>query len=79
MPDSVWSYRPEDAPDFHQGNSLNLGATCIATAMVVLGALYLHRENRMREAGQRDHRVEGKTPEELTVLGYRHPQFRYQV
>jgi len=75
----VWSYRPEDAPDFHQGNSLNLAAACAATALVILGAIYLRRENRMREEGQRDYRLEGKTPEELTVLGYRHPQFRYQV
>lgn len=79
MTDRVWSYRPQDAPDFHQGNSLNLGAACAATALVIVGAIYLRRENQKREEGLRDYRLEGKTPEELTILGYRHPQFRYQV
>jgi hypothetical protein len=47
--------------------------------LIVLTALYIKWENAKRERGERDHRLAGKTDEEITNLGYRHPRFRYQI
>lgn len=68
-----------DAPDYRRGNTGNLATTTTITVLVALTALYLRRENAKRERGERDHRLEGKTEDEIKNLGYLHPQFRYQI
>ncbi|TFK29612.1 MFS general substrate transporter [Coprinopsis marcescibilis] len=76
---SVWTYVPADAPNYYRGNSANL-ATSSTICILSLGlAFYLHRENQKRARGERDYRLENKTPEELEQLGCRHPQFKYQI
>lgn len=74
-----WTYLPSDAPDYHKGNSLNLGTTSAACLLIVAVAMYIRWENAKRDRGERDYRLEGKTVKELEELGYRHPQFRYQL
>lgn len=37
----------------------------------------LERENKLRKAGKRDHTIEGKTDEELDVMGDNKPDFLY--
>ncbi|KAK6967120.1 putative transporter C11D3.18C [Favolaschia claudopus] len=76
---AVWTYLPTDAPDYHKGNSLNLGTTSAICVLTIVGAMYIRWENAKRERGERDHRVEGKTEKELEELGYLHPQYRYQL
>ncbi|EAU90418.2 hypothetical protein CC1G_00802 [Coprinopsis cinerea okayama7 len=76
---SVWTYISTDAPNYYRGNSANLGTTTATCIMSALLALYLHRENKKRERGERDHILEGKSQEELEQLGCRHPEFRYQL
>lgn len=76
---SVWTYLPTDAPNYHKGNSLNLGTSSLVCVLTVLGAWYVRWENAKRQRGGRDYRLEGKTPEELVQLGYLHPQFKYQL
>ncbi|KJA23797.1 hypothetical protein HYPSUDRAFT_39648 [Hypholoma sublateritium FD-334 SS-4] len=76
---AVWAYLPKDSPNFRQGNSLNLGAACIAVAVAALGVIYIRWENGSRDRGKREHRLTGKTEEEVRVMGYRHPKFRYQI
>ncbi|KAK7025159.1 putative transporter C11D3.18C [Favolaschia claudopus] len=68
-----------DAPDYHKGNSLNLGTTSAICVLTIVGAMYIRWENAKRGRGERDHRVEGKTGKELEELGYLHPQYRYQL
>lgn len=68
-----------DAPDYHKGNSLNLATSSAVCVIVVIGALYIRRENIRRERGERDYRLVGKTQEEVARLGYLHPNFRYQM
>jgi hypothetical protein len=53
------------------GNSLNIGATSLSATIAILIMLYCKRENRLRDAGKRDHRLEGLNPEEVTALGNR--------
>ncbi|KAF9484525.1 MFS general substrate transporter [Pholiota conissans] len=77
---AVWTYLPQDAPNFHKGHSLNLAAAALAVALVVLGAIYLRWENAKRDKGERNNRLrDGMSQEEIQNLGYRHPKFRYQI
>ncbi|TEB22549.1 MFS general substrate transporter [Coprinellus micaceus] len=76
---AVWTYAPGDAPDYRKGNLANLSCCSAIVVIVSLTALYVRWENKKRERGERDHRVEGKTEDELRNLGYKHPQFRYQI
>lgn len=48
-------------------------------AFVIAGLLILYTkwENKQRDAGKRDHRLEGLSEDEIAVLGSRHPAFRY--
>lgn len=39
--------------------------------------MYCKYENKVRDAGGRDHRVEGMSEGDVVELGYRHPEFRY--
>ncbi|KAJ3563381.1 hypothetical protein NP233_g8976 [Leucocoprinus birnbaumii] len=76
---AVWTYLPNDAPNYHIGNTLNLVAAVFVIAFTLLGMLYLHLENRKRDRGERNYRLEGKTEKQIRDLGYRHPNFRYQL
>ncbi|KAJ7180789.1 MFS general substrate transporter [Mycena filopes] len=76
---AVWTYLPTDAPNYHKGNSLNLGTTSAICVLTVVAAVYIRWENAKRAGGERDYRFEGKTAKELEELGYRHPHFRYQL
>jgi len=76
---AVWTYLPSDSPNFHKGNSLNLGTASFTVALTVFGILYLRWENAKRDRGERDSRLQGKTKEEIRDMGYRHPKFRYQI
>ncbi|KAH9479326.1 putative transporter [Psilocybe cubensis] len=76
---SVWTYLPTDAPDFHKGNTLNLITSVISCVITALGGVYILWENRKRDRGERDGRLEGKSQHEIEQLGYLHPEFRYQL
>lgn len=76
---SVWTYLPKDAPNFHKGNAINLAASIVILVLAAGGAVYLKLENDKRDRGERDHRLDGLSEEEVRDLGYRHPKFRYQL
>ncbi|KAF8809516.1 MFS general substrate transporter [Phlegmacium glaucopus] len=76
---AVWTYLPSDSPNYHKGNSLNLGTGCASCLLVIIGGLYVRWENRKRDRGERDYRLEGKTSDDISQLGYLHPKFRYQL
>jgi len=79
IPYSVWTYLPSDSPNYHKGNSLNLGTSCASCLIVIIGGLYIRWENRKRDRGERNYRLEGKTLDDISQLGYLHPKFRYQL
>jgi len=63
-------YRGKDAPDF----KLGLIVTICYLAICLFGGSVLHyallwRENKLRTAGARDYRVEGKDSREIDRLG----------
>ncbi|KAJ7091473.1 MFS general substrate transporter [Mycena belliarum] len=76
---AVWTYLPADAPDYHKGNTLNLGTTSAVCLLTILAGIYIRWENAKRDRGERDYRLDGKTPRELEELGYLHPRFHYQL
>lgn len=76
---AVWTYLPTDAPNYHIGNSINLASAAFVITSTAIGMLYLKLENKKRDRGGRDYRLEGKAEEEIRDLGYRHPSFRYQL
>ncbi|KAJ2917847.1 hypothetical protein MD484_g2542, partial [Candolleomyces efflorescens] len=76
---AVWTYIPSDGPDYKTGNSIVLAAVTCSCLVAIGLTFYIKWENAKRDRGERDHRLEGKTQEELEQMGYRHPQFRYQI
>jgi hypothetical protein len=60
------------------GNGLNCAAAA-GIVIAVLGVMFwIRRENAAREAGKRDHRLEGLSEDDLHRLGHRHAAFRYR-
>jgi len=74
---ATWTYLEKDAPNYKRGHYINIGANVVAFVLAVIGILYTKWENRKRDRGERDHRLNGLTEEEKNKLGYLHPEFRY--
>lgn len=62
-------------PDYILGHSINLGALVLAMITVSCGILYNTWENRKRDRGERDDRLNG----DQSRLGHRHPKFTYTI
>ncbi|KAH6884647.1 major facilitator superfamily domain-containing protein [Coprinopsis sp. MPI-PUGE-AT-0042] len=76
---SIWTYVPTDAPQYRNGNTANLASSSLGCALTIGLAFYLRRENAKRQRGELDHVLEGKSADEVEQLGYRNPDFRYQI
>lgn len=74
---ATWSYLPKDAPAFRTGHWINFGSQSLSVVVALLGIVYIRWENRMRDKGARDGRVNDLTEGEALKLGYRHPSVRY--
>lgn len=74
---ATWAYLSSDGPNFHIGHTINLVTQFLVLGLSIGGIIYCKWENRLRDRGGRDYRLEGLTEEEKTDLGYRHPEFRY--
>lgn len=72
----TWLYLRKYAPRYKPGNIFNLISCSCAIAISLGLTFYVRWENRQRDLGRRDYRVEGKTEEEIQELGYRHPEYR---
>ena len=74
---STWTYLPTAAPQYTAGNSVNLAIGVCITLLFGITLLYQRHENRIRDSGGRDHRLEGKTESEIAQLGHLHPRCVY--
>jgi sugar phosphate permease len=76
---ATWTYLPGDAPAFRKGHIINVGAGCLVELLCVVMIFYIKWENRKREQGKRDVRLEKfSTDDEGNAhLGDLHPKFRY--
>ena len=57
------------------GHTINLVGQIAVMVLSTAGIAYCKWENRQRDLGKRDHRLNG-TEAEVKDLGYRHPEFR---
>jgi sugar phosphate permease len=71
---SAWIFKGSEAPLYTSGYKINFGAVCIVgfLTLVLMGGFWL--ENRARDAGKRDHRLEAPDADNL---GDDHPHFRF--
>lgn len=74
---SAFLYRTKDRPEFKLGHGATLGFVFAAGCLFGLTSILLRRENKKRDRGERDHVLEGKTPEEIARLGDYNPSYRY--
>ncbi|KAL5120339.1 hypothetical protein ACEQ8H_001629 [Pleosporales sp. CAS-2024a] len=72
---ATWTYKATDGPKYHTGHTINLCGQVCVLLLAVFGIVYCKWENRQRDLGKRDHRLNG-TPAQIKDLGYRHPEFR---
>lgn len=70
---ATWAYLVDDAPLYHIGHNINLAMQVIVLCLATFGIYWCLRENKLRDQGKRDHRLEGKTEEEQRDLGHLHP------
>ena len=70
-------YRTQDRPLYRLGHAGSLGFMVLTIFMHALTSVLLKRENKRRNSGERNYRLEGKTPEEIAQLGDDHPDYRY--
>jgi uncharacterized membrane protein len=74
---STWTYLPSEAPGYRVGHIINLCAGIVITiTSFIASARYLY-ENKQRDNGKRDHRLEGLSQEDIDELGHTHPSFRF--
>lgn len=73
-------FMPAEKPHYRTGHG-----TVLAYMFVCLfgGSIFMHlmlrRENRLRKAGQRDHWLEGKSAEDIRMMGDVRPDFIYTL
>lgn len=72
---ATFTYLSKDAPNYILGHSINIGALVLAMITVSLGILYNTWENKKRDRGDRDYRLN----EDQSRLGHRHPHYRYTI
>lgn len=71
------TYTKADGPYFHTGHTINLVGQIGVLVLSLAGIAYCKWENKQRDLGKRDHRLNGLSDAEIRDLGYRHPAFRY--
>lgn len=80
---ATWTYIPKltkPIPKESQipGNALNLAGGMVQ-CFLSIGLWYWQvRENKQKAAGRDDYILEGKTDQEASILGQKHPGFRYK-
>ncbi|KAF2653746.1 MFS general substrate transporter [Lophiostoma macrostomum CBS 122681] len=73
---ATFTYLSADAPRYITGHAINIGMLGLSLVLSTVNIFYCKWENRKRETGQRDYRLQD---EDESMLGYRHPQFRYTI
>ncbi|OAL03030.1 MFS general substrate transporter [Phaeosphaeriaceae sp. SRC1lsM3a] len=73
-------YLPTEKPHYRTGHGIVLAYMFLFLfGGSILQHVMLRRENSLRKAGKRDYLIEGKTEEELEILGDKRPDFYYTL
>ena len=78
---ATFTYLPGDAPAYKTGHAINIAVVVAAIFLTIGTMIYQMSENKIRERGGRDNRLETEGGEGAAegMLGHRHPKFRYTV
>lgn len=63
-------------PRYITGHAINIAVLVLSFITTIVLIFYNSWENKKRDKGERDHRLQ---EEDEATLGYRHPRFRYTV
>ncbi|KAF2732798.1 MFS general substrate transporter [Polyplosphaeria fusca] len=74
---ATWTYVVKDAPFYHKGHTINLSGQLAVLVLSLAGIAYCNWENKQRNRGKRDHRLNGLSETQIRDMGYRNPNFRY--
>ncbi|GAA6032524.1 hypothetical protein JCM8097_004799 [Rhodosporidiobolus ruineniae] len=74
---STWMFLPKDSPRYLSANATNLATSAVMLILSVGLHVWQQKENRAKERGRDDHYLEGRTADEIALLGQKHPGFRY--
>ncbi|KAA8913618.1 major facilitator superfamily domain-containing protein [Sphaerosporella brunnea] len=72
-------YPTHDGPRFIKGHAVSLSMGGMAALMYLLLWIVFARRNRQREKGLEDHKLDGKTPQEVAEMGDESPNYRYTI
>lgn len=70
-------YPTADKPHFVQGHAINLSLVGLGAVVFAFFSFYFAWENKQRRLGKRDHKMEGKTEEEILAMGDESPRFMF--
>ncbi|KAH7096867.1 putative MFS transporter [Auriculariales sp. MPI-PUGE-AT-0066] len=72
-------YATADKPRYVKGHAVSLAMVAFATSVYAFFWIWFERANSRRARGEEDHRVEGKTVDEVEAMGDDDPAFRYMA
>ncbi|KAK4045895.1 hypothetical protein OIV83_006544, partial [Microbotryomycetes sp. JL201] len=80
---STWTYIPKLSKPIPResqipGNVVNMLGGIICCSLAAYLWWHQVRENKAKERGRDDHLIEGKSAQEIAMLGQKHPGFRFQ-
>ncbi|KAI0477454.1 MFS general substrate transporter [Xylariaceae sp. FL0804] len=75
---ATWSYIGTDAPNYPIGNGLNLASASIILLLATAGLLWMLWDNRRRENRDVEGELRGLTPDEISRLEWRRPDWRWK-
>ncbi|TQN69430.1 putative transporter [Colletotrichum shisoi] len=76
---STWSYLGWDAPDFHIGNGLNLGASSMILILATAAWFWMKWDNKRRDDLSIEEELAGLSEQEVRDLDWKHPAFRWRT
>ncbi|TKA81515.1 hypothetical protein B0A55_02975 [Friedmanniomyces simplex] len=75
---STWAFLPNDAPDYHTGNGLNLATSSLILVLSIAMLFWMQWNNKARERRDVDAELAGKDDKSLSDLDWKHPSFRWR-
>ena len=70
-------YPAAEAPRFVRGHGVTMGLAAFSVCVYAFMSYYFTQENRKRERGERDDRIEGLNEDEILALGDENSRYRF--
>ncbi|KAI9640997.1 hypothetical protein NHQ30_010424 [Ciborinia camelliae] len=75
---ATWSFLPNDSPNYHTGNGLNLASGTAILFLSIGLLLWMKMDNRKREGIDVDAELDGLSQKQIQDLDWRHPGFKWK-